>query len=179
MSQGNFASPDGRPNVQSNGLGLAGFIVSLVGLLACGGLICPVGAIMSAFALKREPRGFAIAGLILGLIGSAWMIVAVFVIGLGAIAAAIGLGAALYAGEVALDANSIREAINTQVAAGETAPAALDDVKGIKEEWKTDKWGHAYHFTLADDKKSFTLVSDGPDGKPSTLDDIKLEFDLR
>lgn len=179
MSQGNFASAHDRPNNQSNGLGLAGFIVSLVGLLACGGLICPVGAIMSAFALKREPRGFAIAGLILGLIGSAWMIVAVFVIGLGAIAAAIGLGALLYAGEVALDANNIREAINAQVAAGEAAPATLDDVKGIQEGWKTDKWGQGYHFTLAEDKKSFKLVSDGPDKKPGTLDDIQLEFDLR
>jgi molecular chaperone DnaK len=53
----------------TNGLGIAGFVCSLVGLCA-GGLLSPVGLILSLVALGREPRGFAIAGVILGALGS-------------------------------------------------------------------------------------------------------------
>jgi len=58
------------PVPQTNGLGIAGFIVSLVGMVLCMGFICPIGAILSGIALIWKPRGFAIAGLILGLLGS-------------------------------------------------------------------------------------------------------------
>ena len=58
------------PMPQTNGLGVAGFIVSLVGMVLCFGLICPIGAILSGIALIWKPRGFALAGLILGVLGS-------------------------------------------------------------------------------------------------------------
>lgn len=54
----------------TNGLGVAGFVVSLSGLVVCAGLPCPLGLVMSAIALRKEPRGFAIAGVITGLIGT-------------------------------------------------------------------------------------------------------------
>jgi hypothetical protein len=57
---------------EQNGLGIASFIVSVVGLFSAG-ILSPIAAIMAAFALRREPKGFAIAGLIIGLLGSLWM----------------------------------------------------------------------------------------------------------
>ena len=46
---------------ETNGLGLAGFIVSLVGICS-GGVLSPIGLVLSIVGLFREPRGFAIAG---------------------------------------------------------------------------------------------------------------------
>lgn len=75
-------------NAPTNGLGIAGFVVSLVGFLgSCFGaaLICPIGAILSGIALRRPPRGFAIAGFVIGLIGSLWLIVAAMFVGFGGV----------------------------------------------------------------------------------------------
>ena len=68
--------PQPRP-ASSNGLGIAGFVVSLVGLVTCFWIICPIGLALSFFAMFRRPRGMAIAGFILGLLGSLWIIVVV------------------------------------------------------------------------------------------------------
>lgn len=66
-------SPEGRYDPpEQNGLGLAAFIVSLVGLFSAG-ILSPIAAIMGAIALGRNPKGFAIAGLVIGLFGSIWM----------------------------------------------------------------------------------------------------------
>ena len=73
----------------SNGLGVAGFIVSLVGFLTCG-LACPIGLLLSLPALAKRPRGFAIAGSVLGFLGTA--VLALW--GFAFIMALLGLGAA-------------------------------------------------------------------------------------
>ena len=70
----------------SNGLGTAGFICSLIGFLTCGTL-SPLGLLFSLIAVFKRPRGFAIAGLILGLLGS-WFFIA---IGLALITGAMGV----------------------------------------------------------------------------------------
>lgn len=77
-----------RPS--ENGLGLAGFIVSLVGLVSRG-LISPVGLVMSIVALKREPKGFAIAGLVLGILSSVWIVIGLAFGLFAAIPAALGI----------------------------------------------------------------------------------------
>ena len=63
-----------------NNLGLASFIISIVGLFAAG-LLCPVGAVLGIVAMGKQPRGFAIAGFIIGLIGSFWicLVAAIFI----------------------------------------------------------------------------------------------------
>ncbi len=66
-----MASKQSQP--ESNTLGLAGFIVSLVGWVTCG-VLCPVGALLSLIALARRPRGFAVAGLVVGLLGSGFLL---------------------------------------------------------------------------------------------------------
>lgn len=64
----------------TNGLGIAGFVVSLSGLVVCFGLICPIGLLLSLIALFNTPRGFAIAGTIIGLIGSIFGVLAVLLV---------------------------------------------------------------------------------------------------
>lgn len=72
----------------SNGLGVAGFVISLIGFLSCG-VISPLGLILSVAGLSKEPRGLAIAGTILGGLGSIWVVVLVVLFLLG-IAAPLG-----------------------------------------------------------------------------------------
>lgn len=57
----------------TNSLGTAGFIISLIGLVLSMGLLSPVGMFISFVAMFREPRGLAVAGFILGVIGSLWL----------------------------------------------------------------------------------------------------------
>lgn len=75
---------------QTNGLGTAGFVCSLLGLLTCG-FLSPLGFLFSLFALLKAPRGMAIAGFILGAVGSVWLFVAGFAIVIGL----MGLGDAI------------------------------------------------------------------------------------
>ena len=63
----------------SNGIGLAGFIVSLVGLFTAwvpivGWIIVIVGAILSAVGLTKEPKTFAIVGIILSWLSVLWIL---------------------------------------------------------------------------------------------------------
>ncbi|MEM9109031.1 MAG: DUF4190 domain-containing protein, partial [Planctomycetota bacterium] len=55
----------------TNALGIAGFVVSLSGMIVCLGLISPIGLVLSLIALAKSPRGYAVAGSIIGLLGSA------------------------------------------------------------------------------------------------------------
>jgi hypothetical protein len=68
-----YAAPERRGNVA----GVVGFIVSLVGLLCTLGLLAPIGMLISVVGLfgKNKPKGFAIAGTIIGLIGTLFAVV--------------------------------------------------------------------------------------------------------
>lgn len=61
------------PTPQQNAVGLVGFIVSMLGVVTCG-LLCPLGLLISVCGLGKAPRGFATAGTITGLLGSAWLV---------------------------------------------------------------------------------------------------------
>jgi len=61
--------PPPRP---SNSLGLAGFLISLFSIPLCG-ILAPLGLLLSVFALRKSPRGFAVAGTMLGLLGTLWV----------------------------------------------------------------------------------------------------------
>ncbi len=78
---------------KSNGFGLAGLILSILGWLTCG-VLCIPGAFISFIGLFSKPRGTAIAGLIVGFPG---VIFFVFV-GMGILAGLLGLGAAASGG---------------------------------------------------------------------------------
>ncbi len=56
------------PPPSGNPMGLAGFIISLIGL-ATFGLISPLALIFGILGLKREPKGLAIVGTVIGAVG--------------------------------------------------------------------------------------------------------------
>jgi hypothetical protein len=67
----------------TNGLGIAGFVVSLAGLVLTCGALSPIGLILSLFALLRRPRGFAVAGTLVGLAGTVLIAVVIGVFAAG------------------------------------------------------------------------------------------------
>lgn len=166
-----------RP-AESNGLGLAGFIVSLLGLLGTGGILCPVGLIMSLVALKREPRGFAIAGVVLGFLGTCGGLIVVVLFGT-MILAALGLAAAA----IAL-ADPQRNQMTTDfvVAAGlveqyrdanDSLPGDLVEA-GASVSVRTDPWGNQYRLAVVDIDPGYDIISSGADGIFDTPDDQSL-----
>lgn len=69
---------------KSNGMGIAGFVLSLVALIPIpflSNLIWLLGLIFSFIGLFKEPRGFAIAGLVISLI---WFVIAFLLLGVAA-----------------------------------------------------------------------------------------------
>lgn len=63
------------PPKQSNGLGTAGFVLALLGLIFCwvpfvDGILWLLGFIFSFIAVFRAPRGLAIAGLVLSFVAA-------------------------------------------------------------------------------------------------------------
>jgi len=53
---------------KENGFGLAGFIVSIAGIFLCG-IPSLIGVVLSLIGFRKHPKGFAIAGLVIGLVG--------------------------------------------------------------------------------------------------------------
>ncbi len=160
----------------TNGLGLAGFIVSLVGLLSCG-LLSPIGLIMSFVALFKRPRGFALAGLVLGLVGSAWVIIAI-VFGLFAVVlAGVGIKAAavmMEADRAQAQLHKVHDAIVAYERDAGRLPSTLDLLPGVLPGDLADPWGTTIRYQPGEGA-SFTLTSDGPDRKGGTPDDIAFD----
>jgi hypothetical protein len=119
-------------NVQnnSNGLGLAGLIFSILGWPTCG-LLCIPGALLSLLGLfSKGPKGTAIAGLIVGFPG-----VLVFIFwGMALLLGAVGIGAAATgAVEQAREAARKAEALQSQ-----TVNANVEEPKAEAAESTTE-----------------------------------------
>lgn len=72
------------PAATSNGLGVAGFVCALVGLVFCwvpvfNWIMWALGLILSACGMMKQPKGLAIAGLVVSLIGLIIMILMIAV----------------------------------------------------------------------------------------------------
>jgi hypothetical protein len=159
---------------RTNGLGIAGFIVSLLGLLGTCGLLSPVGLLLSFIAMFKAPRGFAIAGVVLGLIGSILAIIAVFFIGLATIGAAVGIGTALKPAKATMDMLVLARDVQDQLDNGNPMPPDLKSLPGVRSHQLQDPWGHPYHL-VAKKNNEFQIASDGPDGKAGTSDDVTVD----
>jgi len=52
----------------TNGLGIAGFVISLLTLFLTAGILSPIGLFISLLAMFKRPRGLAFAGVLIGLL---------------------------------------------------------------------------------------------------------------
>ena len=169
MSHASYHSPSGPPHSSpTNGLGIAGFILSLVGLILTCGLLSPLGLLLSLFALFKPPRGFAVAGVITGLVGSAML--AFF--GYAIVMRALGIGeAARAAAKTAQTMAVIDQAqavIEQHRAESGELPEGIEGNKlviGIQDAWQN---------SLRYDRMNgdYLIRSAGPDGEFETADDL-------
>lgn len=168
----------------TNTLGLIGFILGVVGLCITGGILSPVGLVISFVALFRPPRGFAVAGVIVGLVGTcgcSWLgipllLVAVGVLSLGAMMGFVSGVISSTAGKEAATAfhiGVIMFGLNAYVGQHGSLPPALSDLD-LPAEVLKDGWGGAFSYTPGEDGKSFKLSSPGADGTPGSKDDLDL-----
>lgn len=178
MPQFDPIDPYTRPARPENNLAIAGFICSIVGIMTCG-FFAPVGLIISLFALRREPRAFAVAGAIIGGFASCGAAIAfgVFFVKAMLILAALGLGTfAIALGGANIEAQVEMADIAKEISVYEhrtnQLPASLDLLPIVDPNLLTDHWNNKYVYRLSDDAKSYRLYSLGPDGLDATPDDI-------
>jgi Type II secretion system (T2SS), protein G len=168
-------TPDGKI---SNPLGIAGFVVSLIGLCS-GGMLSVVGLVLSIVAVFRRPRGFAIAGIILGVLGVMWIAAIMLIVGASVLMAVVlGLVEGRGALETAVDSWQIKDAIIQYEEDNGALPTDLSEVSGIEAERLEDRWGRPYHVTIDTKNRQLEVVSDGPDGQAGTDDDVEMSFDF-
>ena len=139
-------------------MGTAGFVLSLVGIVLTCGLLCPIGLILSLIALRRQPKGLAIAGTVIGAIGSVFVVIGGLAIGTGALADV------LTAAKIGMAARSIE---NAREANG--ALPSNDEGTALIAEHK-DAWKNALRYEI--DGAEYTITSAGKDGVFDTDDDI-------
>jgi hypothetical protein len=152
-----YPPPPAPPPLQSqtNGLGIAGFVISLVGIFTC--VLCPVGLILSLVALKRQPRGLAIAGAVIGAVGT--LALGAIIIGLlanpGYVETLVAIG----------EGHTVIEKHRTESG---SLPGNEDGNRLI--EHLEDGWGNPLSYEL--DGERYVVRSAGPDGEFGTSDDL-------
>lgn len=154
---------------QSNGMGIAGFVTSLVSLIACGGVLWPVSLGLSVAGMKREPKGLAIAGVVLSAISA--MLFFVMFLPFFLIPFIIGMGAATTSGRDRAEQALLAITVQNEYASTGVMPASIAALRGVNQSMTTDRWNTPYRLTLGQNG-AFSVDSAGPDKAFDTLDDI-------
>jgi len=155
----------------TNVLGAWGFGISLFGLLMTFGLLCPLGLLLSFLGLFAKKRGIAIAGTIIGGIGTA-----IVAVGVGSIAMA---ASAVHHYQVEVPKiEKTREVLNTACVEIESYRQENDKlpegIEGNKLVLKfEDAYGNPLRYEPEEDGK-FAVRSAGVDGEFDTRDDQRM-----
>jgi xanthosine utilization system XapX-like protein len=155
----------------SNGLGVAGFVVSLSGLVVCLGLISPIGLLLSLIALTKAPRGFAIAGSVLGLLGTLMGALTVLMV-TGVIGAGLFSSAFFGYSQTSFTIDNASYEIDAHF---NNNNATLPDEATGNSLINTypDEWGNALKYELVQNSTTdYTITSSGADAQFGTGDDI-------
>ncbi|HQY88157.1 MAG TPA: DUF4190 domain-containing protein, partial [Tepidisphaeraceae bacterium] len=157
--------PYGQTNVYitpqpTNGLGIAGFITSLVGLVSCG-ILSPIGFLLSLFGMFKRPRGFAIAGVVLGALGSFFMVF----FGLAIVAGLVGLGAAGKAigEEFTTMSNAVQASAMIEDSKKENGFLPSDKDGTALISGKQDAWQNSFRYKKTG-TETYKIISAGNDG---------------
>ncbi len=163
------AASEKAPPLATNPLGFAGFLLVLLGLIFTCGVLSPIGLLMSVAALFKRPKGYAIAGTILGLCVLPFSLL--FIFAYSSIFAWFG-----YRIDAALDLSTTQstmqkavarieaKAVNGNYPEASIGQAAIDDLN--------DAWDRPLSYRPEED--SYVLASAGADGEHQTVDDILL-----
>lgn len=155
----------------TNVLGAWGFGISLFGLLMTFGLLCPLGLLLSFFGLFAKKRGIAIAGTIIGGIGTT-----IVAVGVGSIAMA---ASAVHHYQVEVPKiEQTRQVLNTACIEVETfrqqnnkLPEGIEGNKLVLK--YEDAYGNAVRYEPEENGK-FAIRSAGIDGQFDTSDDQRM-----
>ncbi|MEQ8764309.1 MAG: type II secretion system protein GspG [Planctomycetota bacterium] len=159
-----------------NGLAIAGFVLSLLGVFSAG-ILCPIGLIISLVALgKPGQRGLAIAGAIIGGLGTLFWLLIILLFGV-AILAFLGFAFLAVSGPEKSEITADFLAITYHAKRFEQdhgyLPAQLSDLD-LPQNRRLDPWGHEYHLSVVPGTDlGFEILSAGPDGDVSTDDDVR------
>jgi hypothetical protein len=167
----------------ANNLGLAGFITSILGLVSCG-VLSPVGLLLSLIGLTKRPRGFAIAGTVIGIIGTVFLAL----VGVGIVLGILGIGAGVkalkeYASthEQAMKLYAELEQRQPQGGTGagaSTAPTLDATTANALAAKYNDGWGTPLRAEVA--AGVITITSAGRDKSFDTQDDLRFnELELK
>lgn len=157
-----------RPMVRSeNGLGVAGFIISVLAILTCG-ILSPIALLVSLAGMLRRPRGFAIAGVVLGGLGTALVCA---VVALTVSAAHTAREAAERIQTEATTRQALMQAdkaIWAKIAETGELPEGIEGNKVVIQH--NDAWGRSLRYDRTNNE--FVIRSAGADGEFETADDI-------
>lgn len=160
----------------TNALGIAGFVVSLSGMIVCLGLTCPIGLILSLIALTKTPRGYAVAGSILGVLGSILGVLTTLVVS-GAIGN--GLFGSMYYSQTQYMIDNASSEIDIYFSNNQdTLPDTTAGNALITAYF--DEWGNTLSYApTAGSTQDYTITSIGADGILGTSDDIVQSYTAR
>jgi len=158
---------------QQNSVGLVGFVLSIVGIFTCG-ILCPIAMLISFFGLFKQPKGFAIAGTIIGFLGSVAFvaIVAITIMTVFTVATTLmALGDFLVEyGARYSPLFDAQQAVAVEWADKEGLPSEDEGNEIIQG--KLDMWGNQIIYETTG--KSYSLRSTGEDGIAGNEDDVTL-----
>lgn len=151
----------------NNGVGLTGFILSIVGLATCGTLNF-LSLPISLIGLLWKPRGFAIAGTIISLLGAGFF----SLVGMGIVMLALGLKEGITSAGQRLQTDAKMQEAKGAIEGYRLQNNALPDgIEGNKlVVTMKDAWDTELRYDL--DGKTYVIRSAGPDKQFNTEDDI-------
>ena len=153
----------------SNAVGIVGFVFSILGFLTCG-FLSPLGFLISLVGLFKPPRGFALAGTIIGFLGTAWLAAVGYALVMGTIAAKTAAEASVQSFATMAAFEQGKAAIESSRRETGRLPDGIDGNKLVLD--IKDGWQQPIHYVPEGDD-SYVLRSAGPDGEFHTDDDLR------
>jgi hypothetical protein len=167
MSQSQQATAGAGESAGKNGLGIAGFVTSLVAICT-GFLLSPIALLLSAIALFKKPKGFAIAGTIIGGLGSIVLAIgAILVVSAGSTIVAMGWQGYQAWQTLQQGDGRIQQARQNEGQLPETQAGRqmVDDIQ--------DPWGQTLRYERQGG--DYRVISAGPDKQFGTGDDLRFK----
>lgn len=152
---------------------MAGLIASVLGIFTCG-FLHPLSLLISLVGLLKPPRGMAIAGTVISLLGIGFLVLS----GYGLVMGILGFKQFMSEEEKRRQtATTISEATTVIESHRDRTGALPDSIEGSKLILQDkDAWGEPLRYETSAGK--YIIRSAGPDKKMNTADDVTSEQKL-